>query len=162
MPQKLVYQSRRCHPIFRKTLTRDNVSQAGMTDGKDKLGLGVKIDKVHCIVTEKRGLDGIEFDAWYTDTDYVLRCLLDLGKAVARDLRQGRLQWNKQIPDALSESLKKRESLSLIGRMVLMRHWQEWQYCFQGGLQIRQLPKQETTPMTAFCNGSIVMYGLPY
>lgn len=73
-----------------------------------QIGLEEKIGKVHLTLTEKKSLEGVQFDAWYTDPDFVLRELLKLGKEVAKGLRTGRYQWSKTIPNALSEVLEKK------------------------------------------------------
>lgn len=72
------------------------------------LKLEERIMELHKVITEQHTSDGISFDAWYTDNDFVLRELLHLGRKVARELRiQHRLRWDKTLPNELLEKFQK-------------------------------------------------------
>lgn len=104
-----------------------------MTEVISQVGLDAKVKRVHNIITEKHVLDDVTFDAWYTDTDFVLRSLLSLGKEVAKELRQDRMHWTKPLPEPLAKVLKERGNSvadwedspdgALAGMAILLSGW---------------------------------------
>jgi hypothetical protein len=109
-------------------------SNGNMDELMRGLQLEERIKEVHKAITENHTSDSISFDAWYTDTDFVLRKLLRLGREVARELRISHsIKWSKPLPNELSEKFKKagKDSIewedgpdgALAGLAILLSGW---------------------------------------
>lgn len=57
------------------------------------------IQNMHEAITKKFPIENTEFDAWYTNKAYVLGKLSNIGRAIARKIREDcGLTWAKDIP----------------------------------------------------------------
>jgi len=66
------------------------------------------VGKLHEAITKKFAINNMEFDAWYTNRDYVLRQLAENGRAMAMRLRSTLgFTWQKGISEELRAALHK-------------------------------------------------------
>jgi len=77
------------------------------------------IRDTHQAITAKFPINNTEFDAWYTNRQHVSKRLLEIGREIARKIREDcGLQWRKDISEELRAALRKATfafSLPMIG-----------------------------------------------
>lgn len=73
-----------------------------------KTHLEEHIRYTHQAITEQFPINNKAFDAWYTNRQYVSQRLLEIGREIAREIREGcGVQWRKDIPEELVAALEK-------------------------------------------------------
>ncbi len=82
------------------------------------IGLEESVAKLHHAITEKFALNGLEFDAWYTNREHVYQNIEKLAQSTASTLRENSgFNWVKSLPEPLERVLK--------ARNIALKNWED-------------------------------------
>ena len=88
------------------------------SDLVQKIDLECKIRELHEVITKNFPIGQTEFDAWYTNRQYALERLVEIGQRIAVGLREEMgFDWNKGLSNELVRDLQEKG--------IPHKHWED-------------------------------------